>query len=156
MPETARAASTGDALRPGAWALELNKDATSGDAGIGILRHHSERTAYRLNVGFSYSDDGERGTDRIVPGQSGPYYNRFYSRTYDLVLNWVHYFSLSDGFAAQFGLGPAAYWNSSTNSQGTTTISSYTYTGGSQTTNTNGTANSVRSEYGRIILTAYL
>ncbi len=117
-PKTARAAEASEALRPGSWAIELNREyesvgLSSGNQ-ISLKRQSSERTAFRLSVGADFSRNvADGGTRYIPPDTTAPYYDHVYQRSYSVTLNWVRYFHVSGSFAAQLGLGPTARWSSS-------------------------------------------
>jgi hypothetical protein len=131
-----------NSLHEGAWGLEFQVQAPllssnySGAAGIGAIRHFSDRSAVRLGmmVGINSEDsDGTRTVDHAFPydttrvsGQAPGYSD---SRDVSAFIHLAHYMSVGTRLGVLVEAGPSARWIS--NEYGSTDV--YPYSPGTVT-----------------------
>jgi hypothetical protein len=117
---TAASAAT-NSLHDGAWGLEFQVQSPfgsyTGAAGIGAIRHFTDRSAVRLGVmvGISSQDtDGTRTLDRVFPydtlhtvGQIPSYFDH---REVSAFLHLAHYVAMGTRLGMLVEAGPSARW----------------------------------------------
>jgi hypothetical protein len=97
------------ALETSSWSLELGSNLGFDDdftTTIAIRRHLSPSSALRIGLGGTFSRSEGDGTQTATPSPTSDTdrLQEFYF--YQASLQWIHYATVSDGVAAQFGLGP--------------------------------------------------